>query len=104
MKTTFEILGFFFVGMLVLGFWFQILFLRILKQDHPDEWRRLGSPSLFLNNSIGMTYHELKFLFGRQFIKLNDRKLNSVCQTLLVLNVITMLVFIGLILTVPYAN
>jgi hypothetical protein len=37
-----------------------------LKAHHPATWMSLGSPTLFLNNSIRNNWVLLKFLFSRE--------------------------------------
>jgi hypothetical protein len=37
-----------------------------LKAHHPATWMALGSPTLFLNNSIRNNWVFLKFLFSRE--------------------------------------
>jgi len=52
-----------------------------LKRAHPDTWTRLGCPSLLPDGSHSpvVSYSLLtRFLFGRSYRLLNDKKLNSI--------------------------
>lgn len=48
---------------------------RRLRTCHHDTWQRLGEPSLFLNASIKIQHRFSKFLWGREYLALNDPEL-----------------------------
>lgn len=50
-------------------------FLSFLRKEHPDEWKRLGSPTFFMNNSIANNRAVLRFLRKREYLPTNDPEL-----------------------------
>jgi hypothetical protein len=47
-------------------------FLNYLKRAHHEVWLELGSPTLFLNNSIKNGFLTLRFLYSARHKNLND--------------------------------
>ena len=84
MKEIVDIGGFsLFALMIVFMIWAGFVrykVLRILKQDHPDVWTKLGSPTLFLNNSIRNGYLLNKYLRKREYLSLEDERLTRLCN------------------------
>jgi len=69
--------------------------MRYLKDAHHQTWLDLGSPSVFLNNSIRNGLLTFGFLFGGKYRTLNDQKLNRIIwgtRALFVLFVALMLI------------
>lgn len=54
--------------------------LKSLRNDHEYEWRRLGSPTLFLNNSILNNLRFRKFLKKKNYLELKDDLLSKRCE------------------------
>lgn len=52
----------------------------ILEQDHPEEFERLGKPSLVSNNTPSTTIAFLYFLLRRQWEELDNDDLVSKCS------------------------
>lgn len=46
-----------------------------LKRKHREVWESLGSPSLFLNNTIANGFRTQSFLLRRKYATLNDPSL-----------------------------
>ncbi|MBL6937446.1 MAG: hypothetical protein ISS15_14090 [Alphaproteobacteria bacterium] len=55
--------------------------MRYLRQRHNETWVALGSPSLFLNNSIRNSILMLRYLFRSDYRSLGDPSLNRVIWT-----------------------
>lgn len=49
-----------------------------LERHHPEVWRSLGKPSLFLGSSIRAQRRMSKFLWSRAYEDLGDERLNRV--------------------------
>jgi hypothetical protein len=73
---------FFFVLIILwlIGFylWRRILFL--LKKNHLQEWEKLGSPTLFFNNSVKNNVTMLKYIRRKEYLNLNDSDLTIFCN------------------------
>ena len=52
----------------------------ILRQSHPDVWKDLGSPTIFLNNSIANTWSVQRFIHSGKYRLLNDPELCGVAR------------------------
>ncbi len=52
----------------------------LLKESHPEIYESLGSPSLFLNNSISNNWSSLKFLATGSYRNLDDDRVTRLCQ------------------------
>jgi hypothetical protein len=75
----------------------------LLRNTHPATYEKLGSPSLFYNNSIKNNFLFLKFLFQNEFETLNDPSLANLCRLMKIFlagYAILFLVMAGLILNV----
>lgn len=66
----------------ILGLILHYKFLALLKEKHPKEWERLGSPSLFTNNSIKNSFRTMLFLKNKEYLKTNDLHLKQTAQFL----------------------
>ena len=81
------------VGLIILGvlaiatIFLQVQFLRILRDYHADEWRRLGSPTLLLNNSVSNSFSVLKFLVHKEYEAIGDDRLTRISGELRVLGI-----------------
>lgn len=54
------------------GFVSQCIFLRRLKNDHPQTWEKLGRPTLILNNSIANGWAVFRFVQRGEYESLGD--------------------------------
>jgi len=64
------------------GFFLHYRFLQTLKSKYPQVWLALGSPSLFLNNSIKNNLSVLRFLNRKEYLGLNDPSFVKRCNFL----------------------
>jgi hypothetical protein len=74
----FPILGFMVVSWLVLV---SRLF-TYLRENHPNEYRKIGEPALFTNNTPKNNMQFLKFILGKRHSKLKDDVLVGKCRFL----------------------
>jgi hypothetical protein len=56
--------------------------LNTLREHHPEEWRRLGSPTLIRNSSVGNNLAVMRFLLEKQYEALGDEGLDRISRTL----------------------
>ena len=61
------------------GFFLHWVVLRRLRQDHPHTWRLLGEPSLIYHGSVATTRAVLRFFHRREYERLDDPSLASLC-------------------------
>jgi hypothetical protein len=80
--------------MTIVGFSVQRRFLTILKNEHGDKWREMGSPSLFANNSIRNSFGVLMFLQKRGYTVLGNPRLASLGNFLRIYSRVYLIVFI----------
>ena len=55
--------------------------IRLLRDDHPTAYSEVGSPTLFLNNSLASSFLMFKFVFGGERA-VNDDRVKNLCRTL----------------------
>ena len=67
--------------LLILGGILHHRLLNLLRKDHHDVWVKLGSPTLFMNNSIRNGLLVNAFLRKMEYLSLDDEKLTRVCKT-----------------------
>lgn len=51
-----------------------------LKEVDYKKWKELGSPSLFLSNSIKNNIAVWRFLRNKDYLKIEDNKLIKICK------------------------
>lgn len=61
------------------GFLLHWAVLRRLREDHPHTWRSLGEPSLVYHGSATTTRAVLRFFHRREYERLDDPSLASLC-------------------------
>jgi hypothetical protein len=71
-------------------------FFRYLRQHHEAVWIELGSPSLFLNNSIRNNLLVLKFLVLRRYRRIKDPRAIRLGNLTLVLLLAGLCIFLVL--------
>ena len=75
-ETIFTLLVIFFVvGVISHG-----LLLSFLRKNHPEIWNGLGSPTLFINNSVKNNRLVLKFLWRKEYLQVDDTKLHRIAS------------------------
>lgn len=75
-----------------------------LEECHPEKYNSLGRPSLISNNSPSNNIKFIKFLFKRDWKDLNDEKVASLGNNLIILFIIYSSVFLALIVEIFTAN
>ena len=75
-------------------YWF---ILRRLQVKHTEKWKELGSPTLFLNNSITNGLKAFRFQWSSEFKKLNDGVLNKLILWVKLIFSIYVIAFVALI-------
>jgi len=75
------------IVLIIIGYGFNQAIIKRLRTEHLDKWRELGSPTLFLNNSISNTLKFLGFQWSNQHKQLNDGTLNKIilCEKAIVI-------------------
>jgi hypothetical protein len=87
------------VTLLVLaGFGLTGQFLSILRHSHSEVWRSLGSPTLFLNNSISNGLQVLRFLWRSEYRSLGDERLTRIAAAMKITFVVYSLALAAVIL------
>jgi hypothetical protein len=56
-----------------------------LRSVHPEQYERLGSPTLFLNNSISNGFKTMRFFWSRGYRHLDDPKATRLCRSIVVI-------------------
>ncbi|HVC09137.1 MAG TPA: hypothetical protein VNH15_04275 [Elusimicrobiota bacterium] len=72
----------------------QARFLSILRENHPEQWRKLGSPALFKSGSMGNSSAVQQFIKEEKFAGLNDERLSKAAAMLKLANRLYSAVFI----------
>lgn len=62
------------------------IFVRMLRERHPNKWRELGKPSLLTNNGIFNGFNVLMFLFKKEYKLLGDERLSKFANILRLFN------------------
>jgi uncharacterized membrane protein YidH (DUF202 family) len=70
--------------------------LSMLRQNHPQKWRELGSPSLIINNSIQNNVAVLRFLKNKEYVSIGDKRVTTISRLLWRLG----LIYLGLLVVV----
>jgi len=79
-------IGFFvlFIGIIV-GFVVNLFYLNSvrkllnkLKEKHPENWKALGEPTMFLNNSPKNSLRVWRYIRKEEYKTLNDTELNAI--------------------------
>ena len=81
------------VVMCLTGFVLNAQMLRYLRAQHSEVWKRLGSPTLFFNNSIQNNRAVNSFLKTRAYENLDDPTLEKRCRFLKIFNHLYLVVF-----------
>jgi|SRR5208283_3073520 len=92
-----KMLFYFLMGMSVIGLGLSITLISYLRKNHVSTWKRLGSLSPIMNNSIQNNLLFQKFIWKKEYLKLNDKKLNLLAGITRYLLVLYILLFVGLV-------
>lgn len=76
------------------GMFINYKFLSILKRKIPDKWIEMGSPSMFINNTIKGNLSVLLFLVKKEYLCSNDIKFIRFSRFVAVYNVIYLIIFV----------
>jgi hypothetical protein len=68
---------------------------RALRERHPYTYREIGSPTLFLNNSILNNWLLLKFLVTGAWQQLGDQDLSRQCRFMRVFLIVYTVLFVA---------
>ena len=78
--------------------WFvllKIIFSK-LERSHPEKYKQMGEPSLFMNNSMKTGLATLKFIGKREHNQLNDPALSKLSDFALVFFIIYTVIFFSM--------
>lgn len=74
------------LGFLILvWFWKITQFFSYLRENHPEEYQRMGEPTLVLNNTPKNNIAFLRFVLGNKSAALGDLELKRHCKILRVI-------------------
>jgi len=76
------------------GFFLAHKLLLLLKENHFEKWKELGSPTLVMNNSIKNNLAMWAFIKNKEYLELNDPWLTKMCQSVRIYGIIYLLFFI----------
>jgi hypothetical protein len=69
-----------------------------LKKNHVGVWEALGSPSLFINNSIKNNWLFIKFLFKKEYLSVNDIVFQRMAKACALYYIFYLVFFVGVII------
>lgn len=81
-----------------------------LKECETEEWNRLGSPTLIMNNSLRNSYLVVKWLLSKEYLNLDDQKIVNearLCRILLIagtIATITSFILYGIIISLSWSG
>lgn len=69
------------LGILMLvGLFLNIKFYRKIKEDHPDLWQELGSPTIFFSKSWKTRSVVYKYIMRKKYMDTNNPELIRLCD------------------------
>jgi len=68
---------------------------RLLRKDYPEAYEAIGSPSLFLNNTIKNNWLFSRFLRTGRYRELGDDELTRLCRLIRIVKAIFIVTFVG---------
>jgi len=90
-QNTLNLLG---VVALIVLFVMCAVSLRIVRTQHPDVWRELGSPSMFKNQDTRTSMRGMLYFVSRGYRSVPDRRFVMLCDFLLVIQVLVLASFV----------
>lgn len=101
------LLSIFFITMILstlVYFYFFNMLKDVLDKRFPEDYKNMGKPSLLSNSTVENNRKFKQYLYGKQYLKHNDKELNSLCSLVLFLlkvgNALTAITFLLFILHV----
>jgi RHS repeat-associated protein len=82
----------------VVGILFNMFLTDYLKKNHVGVWEALGSPSLFINNSIKNNWLFIKFLFKKEYLSVNDIVFQRMAKACALYYIFYLVFFVGVII------
>ena len=80
----------------IVGIVLSYKFIILLKENHFEKWKELGSPALFSNNSIKNNIAVFKFLKNKEYLKFDNPQLIKTAQILWYYNIFYIIFFGGI--------
>lgn len=71
-----------FAALVIVGMSLTSHILSYLEKHHVSVWLRLGSPTLFLNNSAKNSWGFMQFVLREEYCSIGDPKLSKLCALL----------------------
>lgn len=87
------------LALVLLNFYFMNRLLKMLREKHSLVWTNLGSPTLFLNNSIKNGWATLRFIYKKEYTRLADPMISKLCRTVFILHMISYATFALLLIS-----
>jgi hypothetical protein len=75
--------------------------LKLMRERHPAIWSELGSPSLFMNNSVQNGMAVLRYLWRRTYLGTQDEAFIRICTFNRWYGLLYLAVFVVLLFLVP---
>lgn len=75
-----------------------------LEKHHFSAWQKLGSPSLFLNNSASNSWGFMKFVLSEEYCSIADPKLRQLCGALRLSYLASLPLALFFLILLPFAS
>ena len=87
-------------------FWFFLLIrlFDLLKSHHLEKYVEMGEPTLFWNSSPKTVWNTMKFLFRREYMRMDDPRLVTLGNTMLVFLIVFMPLCFLLMFATPFVD
>ena len=95
-----SILSIFFISMVFIWFIMTFILYKRLKTRHVKKYKDMGEPSLLVNKTFKPAWSAMRFLLKREHKTLNDKPLSLLSDSMIMLLVIYLIIFIGLFIQV----
>lgn len=83
--------------MALFGVWFYWHFYKLLKTAYPNIYQSLGKPELMSLSAVKNDWLMYKFIWGKKYLTLGDKKLIKQCNFLYVYGIVFWVLLIILI-------
>ena len=83
----------------IYGFIESFLFIKKMKQDHPDEHEKVGNIQIFGNNNPKNGILLFQYITTLQFTKVDDKKFIFNGYRLLIVNALSFILFLAVVIT-----
>lgn len=78
----------------IFGIFLTHRFIKELKNNHQEVWKSLGSPTMFLNNSIYNNAKFFDFVVRKRYLTTDDQKLIKLGKILRTYSIFYLIIFI----------